>query len=219
MKSFKIISCTLLVLLALGALTASMALAEEGLLPTGAAASGSATTTTFETAAGKISCKEVKILSLQWLAKSAIHGTTDLHLTGCKAQGLVPINTLGDASEIILAKSLYLFCLVTPTSLTSGILLQWIANVHLEIPATKELLLVRGVAIAKLVTMSLKGKEFEYSLVGSKGVQTTATECKVGTTTVKHSLELSANGGAFEATSQNGPFRLVFEKEVELMDT
>ena len=218
MKRFRILGLTLLALFALGAFAASMASAEEGLLPTGSAGEGSAGTTALATEKEKISCTAVKILPLQWLPKNDIHGTTDLHFTGCKAENLVPANTLGDASEVILAKVLFLICLVNPTTLQFGIAITPLETVHVEIPAVKELVLVKGTVIAELTTKSLKGKEFEYNLAGTAGKQTSALKCEDGTT-VKYSYEAGKDGGTDKPASQNGPFTLKFTSEVELMDS
>jgi hypothetical protein len=228
MKRLRIIGLALLALFALGAFAASMASAEEGLLPN-ATSSGSGKTTTLETTGKeKVSCTAVSILEAKFvpiiekekeIAKDQ-HGTANLHFTGCKAESLVPVQSLGDEKEVILSKVLFLYCLVEPTKLIFGLLIQSLETEHLEVPATKELVLVKGPVIAELETKALKAKEFSWNLVGAAGVQTTATKCVINGKEVKHTFESVNDKKTVDLpASENGLFTLKFPEEVTLEDS
>lgn len=219
MKRLRIIGTALLALFALGAFAASMASAEEGLLPN-ATSSGEGGAGTLETTnKEKISCTKVSILEAKFLEKSDQHGTANLHFTGCKAENIVAANSLGDASEVILSKVLFLVCLVEPVKLVFGLLIQPLETEHIEIPFTKELALVKGAVIAELEGAGLAGKEFKYKLEGKEGKQTAALKCEINGKEFKHSFE-SVNDKKTPdfAASEKAKFTLKFTQEVELMD-
>jgi hypothetical protein len=223
MRRLRIIGLALLALFALGAFAAGTASAEEGLLPN-LTSEGSGKVMTLETTnKEKISCTAVSILEARFLTEKEKdrHGTANLHFTGCKAEGLVPFNSLGDEKEVVLLKVLFLICLVEPTKLVFGLLIQPLETEHIEVPATKELILMKGAYIAELESpTTLKGKEFSYALAGKAGVQTTARECKLGTTTFKHTLESANDKKAPDfAASETGLFTLKFKEEVALEDS
>jgi hypothetical protein len=222
MKQVRIIGLMLLSLLALGAFAASTALAEEGVLPpetfSGEGGAGKLQTLNNEF----IECKKVSILEGKFLTEKEKdqHGLADLHFSGCTATIFkIPVNTLGDESGIILAKVLFLICLVEPVKLVFGILILPEETVHIEVPAAGELLLVKGAVIAELEGAGLKGKEFKYKLVGKEGHQTTALKCTINGKEFKHSYE-SANDkeAKDEHASQEGKFTIKFTKEVTLED-
>jgi hypothetical protein len=224
MRHLKIVGAALLALFALGAFAASMASAatEEGLLPN-ATSTGSGATTTLETLAKeKISCGTVSIKEAKFLTEKEKdqHGTAKLEFTKCLAEGLAPANTLGDASGVILSNVLFLVCLVKSATLVFGLLIQPTATEHIEVPAVKELVLVKGAVIAELESTGLTGKEFSYNLEGKAGDQTKALECEINGIKFKHTFE-SANDKktADEHASENGLFTLKFPETVSLEDS
>jgi hypothetical protein len=225
MKKVRIIGLMLLALLALGAFAASMASAEEGLLPQQGekAASGESTgTATLETPSGLgITCTKLSILSILFLKASDIHATANLHFSGCKALGLFAATSLDDLKEpgvILVPKALLLICLVTSATLVFGVLILPEAPVHIEIPAVGELVVVEGAAIGTLSPN--EGKEAKVSLVGSKGKQTTATGCEIAGKKLTYSLTAEQNeNGKKEASSENVPATIKFAETVKLMDT
>jgi hypothetical protein len=187
MKRLRIIGLALLALFALGAFAASMASAEEGVLPntaTGTATGGVATLET--TNKEKISCTAVNVLEIKFSTDQK--GTATIHFTGCKAEGALPANSLGDANEVILSKVNVLVCLVEPKTLVFGLLIQPKETEHIEVPSVGQLVLVKGAVIAKSDSAN-SGKEFLYLLKGKAGVQTEATECEINKTVFKHSFE------------------------------
>jgi hypothetical protein len=187
MRRLRIIGLALLALFALGAFAASMASAEEGVLPNTATGTGTGGTATLETTnKEKVSCTAVSILEVKFTTDQK--GTATLHSTGCKAEGALPFNSLGDASEVILSKVNVLVCLVEPKTLVFGLLIQPTATEHIEVPAVGQLILVKGAVIAKSDSANA-GKEFLYLLKGAKGAQTEATSCEINKTVFKHSLE------------------------------
>jgi hypothetical protein len=193
MKRLRIIGLALFALFALGAFAASMASAEEGILPNTVTGSGEGTEAKLETTNKEnITCKKVKILEIKF--KTDQKGTATLHFEGCLAEGVLPVNSLGDASGVILSKVNVLVCLVEPKALVFGLLIQ-AANEkgepiteHIEVPSVAQLLLVKGAVIAKSDSTNA-GKEFLYLLKGKEGVQKEATECEINGTKFKHSFE------------------------------
>ena len=221
MRRLKITGLALLALFALGALAASMASGEEGVLPN-ANSTGEGGAATLETTNNEsIKCTKVAILEGKFLTEKEKdqHGTANLHFTGCKAEGIVPFNTLGDEKEVLLSKVLFLVCLVEPAKLVFGILIRSLETEHIEVPATKELILIKGAVIAELEGAGLKGKDFNYKLEGKAGVQKVATKCVINGKEFKHSLESANDKKATDlAVSETAKFLLLFEKEVEFMD-
>lgn len=211
-----------LLLVALGAFSASMASAEEGALPA-ETSSGTGGVTTLETEKEQIQCKEAKILEAKFLTEKEKdqRGTATLHLTGCKAEKLDAANTLGDESGVILIKVSYLLCLAEPKTLVYGVLIEPLETVHVEAPLIKALMLIKGAIIGQAKAgQANKGKEFTFLLKGEKGKQTEATKCEINGKEFKHSLE-----SAKDSEAKDGPaslavtFTLTFPKEVELMDS
>jgi hypothetical protein len=233
MKRLRTIGLILLALLALGSFAASTASAEEGLLPTQEAkeASGKGGAGTLATAGSDFSCTKVAILEVKFLAKSDLHGTFDLHLSGCKVAGTFPINSLGDVKEVILEYFLFLICLITSASLDFGLLLLVLGAqlkeeaglAHLEIPSVGALVNVKGAIIAKNLS-GLKGdknegKLFKYELKGSKGKQEVATSCEINGKKLSNTLQAELNEtGKPEALSWNTTVELEYSELVALMD-
>jgi hypothetical protein len=223
MKQLRIIGLALLALFALGAFTASLASAEEGVLPN-ANSTGTGGTATLETEKENITCtavsiKEGKFVPLEKETAKDQHGTATLDFTGCKAEKAVGINTLGDEKEIILSKVLFLVCLVEPKTLQFGLLIQPIATEHLEIPVTKQLLLVKGAVIAAGEKV-LSGTEFLFLLKGEKGKQVEALKCEINGKVFTHTFESALDSEAKDKpASETAHFTLTFAALVEFMDT
>jgi hypothetical protein len=188
MRQLRITGLALFALFALGAFAASMASAEEGILPNTVTGSGEGTAATLETTNKEtISCKKVSILEIKFTTDQK--GTANLHFEGCLAEGVLPFNSLGDASGVILSKVNVLVCLVEPAKLVFGLLIAAVSlPEHIEVPSVGQLVLVKGAVIAKSDSANT-GKEFSFLLKGTKGVQTEATECEINKTKFKHSLE------------------------------
>ncbi|HEY3666387.1 MAG TPA: hypothetical protein VGL19_10320 [Polyangiaceae bacterium] len=222
MKRQQITGLALFALFAFGAIGAKLASAEEGVLPN-ATSSGEGGVTTLETTSKeKISCMKVLILEAKFLTEKEKdqHGTANLHFTGCKAEGLIPVNSLGDEKEVVLSKVLFLVCLVEPTKLIFGLLIQPIETEHTEAPAVKTLRLAKGAIIAELEGGGLTGKEFKYRLAGKAGVQTTAAQCTINGTTFKHSFELGSDSASKDVmASVEGKLTLRFPEAITFEDS
>jgi hypothetical protein len=224
MTKLRIIGLMLLAMLALGAFAASMASAEEGLLPQQGtkAASGEGGTATLETGGGlSIKCTKLSILEILFLKASDIHAIGNLHFSGCKALGLFALTSLDDLKEpgvLLVPKALFLVCLVTSGTLVFGVLILPEAPVHVEIPAVGELVILEGALIGTLTPNT--GKELNVTLKGTKGVQETSKECTIAGKTFKYSLTFEQNeNGKKEATSESATATIKFAETVELMDT
>jgi hypothetical protein len=225
MKRLRIIGLMLLALLSLGAFAASMASAEEGVLPT-EGFTGKGTAQTLETLSvegkesEKIACTAVSIL--EGVFTNDKEGTANLHFTGCTATALkVAVNSLGDEPKVILEKVNFTICLVEPKTLVFGIAITGAKDpVHIEVPAVKSLILVKGTVIAELEGAGLKGKAFKYKLSGEKGDQKFALKCEIEGKKFEHTYAAAKDSEAKdEHASQNGLFTLEFKNEVALMDT
>jgi hypothetical protein len=218
MKRLKIIGLALLALLALGAFAASMASAEEGALPKTATGSGEGEKATLETTnKEKITATKVSILEVKFSTDQK--GTATLHFTGALVEGALPVNSLGDASGVILSKVNFLVCLVEPKTLVFGLLIAPVTSPeHLEVPSVAQLVLVKGAVIAKSDSAN-SGKEFLYLLKGKEGKQTEATECEINGTKFKHSFE-SANDTQTKdfPASEEAHFTIKFNEEVVFED-
>jgi hypothetical protein len=91
----------------------------------------------------KITC--TKSTGTGELTKEMTLGVVTFDFTGCKADGLVPYNSLGDPSETVLVHAELHNCLIA--SGDRGILFK-VTPVHLEIPAVDELLILEGSFVA-----------------------------------------------------------------------
>ena len=95
MRHLKLMGLSLLAVIALGALAAATASAEEGFLPTPTTGTVLGGISLLETTAGsKIECKELDDSTITF--SNDKHGKATLHWLGCKAEGLFAINSLGD---------------------------------------------------------------------------------------------------------------------------
>lgn len=222
MKQLKMVGLMLLAVFALGAFAASTASAEEGLLPTQEAkeASGEGGGGTLKTLGGEeIKCEKVSILNVLFLPKSDIHGTADLHFKGCTALGLFEARTLLDEPGVILAKVLFLICLINSAALVFGILIEPTETVHIEVKALGTLVLVKGAVIAENLSTN-EGKEFKASLKGTNGDQEQAVSCEIAGKKLSHTLEAARDSATKdEMASETTSFTLKFGEVVKLMDT
>jgi hypothetical protein len=127
----------------------------------------------------------------------------------------IAVNSLGDEPKVVLEKVKFNVCLISPVELKFGITIEPIEKpFHLEIPAVKELLLVNGLVIAELAAAGTKGKEFKYTLKGTKGDQQSALKCEALKQTFTHSYALAKDtASADEHASWNSSFTLKFEKK------
>jgi hypothetical protein len=219
MKQIRILGLALLALFALGAASASMASAEEGVLPTqtkpftikGAAA----TLLTLEKE--EIKCKATSGEG-KFLEKSDQHATGSFIFKECTALGLAS-NTLGDASGTIKANVLFLICLVEPKTLVFGVLIQPTETVHVEVPSVKALLLVKGAVIGELETTGLEGTLWNISLKGKNGDQEKPLKCEINGNVFKYSFESGLDTKADLDASEEALADVTFAETVKLMDT
>jgi len=163
MKALRILGLSLLALLALGAVMAGGALAEEGVLEPQNFTIKGGTHKLENLNKESIECTSVTGSGVPLPAGEKdrdTHSTGTLDCNGCKSLGFA-CNTLGDPSGTILVNVLYLLCLINATKLQWGILIQSTEDpVHLEIPGPKVLLLLKGAVIGFLLT-KLKGVNLE----------------------------------------------------------
>jgi hypothetical protein len=221
MKRLRPIGLLLLAVFALGAFAASTASAEEGFLPKAETANvlGGQSTLELEGGSAAIVCK--KLDESKFTLTNDKHATGTLHFLECKAGGLFPANSLGDASEVYLVPTEFLVCL-DPKNSVGTLLANFgiageVKGVHLEVPATGSLLEVNGRALGTLE--GTKGKLFGSKFEGKGGKQT-VTKCLEGANEKTHNLTSSENHGAAKPASLNIAGGLVqFPVEVELMDS
>jgi hypothetical protein len=221
MRRARNLSLMLLALFALGAYAAGAALAEEGVLPSGVTFTGTGKEDITETLTKeKLVCKEVSIL--EGIFTNDKEGTANVHFSGCTATALkVSVNSLGDAAGVILVKVKFTVCLVNPATLTFGAAVTPVENpFHVEVPATKELLLVAGTVIAELEGAGLKGKEQKAKLEGKEGDQKVALKCEVEGKKFEHTFALASDSaGQNNRASEIIIIVIIKTKETELMDS
>jgi hypothetical protein len=222
MKRLRIIGISLLALFALGAVTASMALAEEGVLPkptTTVQVLG--TNATLGTAGAAVFCK---VLTGTATFTSDSHGTGKLDFNECEVAGLAAFS-LGEKETtvvkeaLILASVSFLVCLINSAALTFGLFVEVEkeAPVHIHVKAIGSLITVKGAVIGEFTAK--KGKLIPILFKGEKGKQA-VTECKDEAGGVKkHTLASKTNAEAEVVASENVEKGLLqFTEEVELMD-
>jgi hypothetical protein len=227
MKRMKLIGLSLLAIFVLGAFAATTALAEEGFLPTqkeGNALGGKSVLET--TGGGNITCTKLEASTIKFenakKETSDKHGDGTLKWVGCKAFGLVPVNSEGDPAETILAPLLFLVCLDAKNGATLvdnfGVAGELDTALHLIVPATNTKIEVTGTALGAILT-SGKAKLWSMEFLGAKGVQT-ITECLEGTNKKTHTLKSKENAEPAQAASEKVESGLLqFPAEVELMDS
>jgi hypothetical protein len=179
MKRFRIIGLALLALFALGAFAASMAFAEEGVLPLKVKTFTilGKTVTLENTAKETTICKELKG---EGSFTTDSHGTATLDLLFCQSSGFL-IWSLGEkvpATEkeaLILMPVAFLLCLINSEKLTFGLFVEVTSPVHVDNTSIGILTILEGAVIGTI--LGLKGKLFVVDLVGKEG-KPSVTECK-----------------------------------------
>jgi hypothetical protein len=221
MKRIRILGVALLALVALSAVMAVAASAEEGFLPfpkkTGFTVEGG--TSTLNTPANlPIVCG--KLDASKGTLEKDKHGTVTLQWLECSVAG-VAANSAGDAAKTILAKVLFLVCLINPTSLEFGIAAETDETVNLEVPALGVKITVKGRVIGTvLAKANTLATLFKVDFAGSKGVPT-VKKCTDSEGTKEHTLtaESSLTKKAETASQEVVGGTVTFEEKVELMDT
>jgi hypothetical protein len=219
MKRFRILGIALLALLALGAVMAVAASAEEGFLPNPAKEKNKGTISggksTLGNAKGTIICQHLDASPIEFANDK--HGTATLKWKECTTAGLAA-NSLGDEKGIILAKVLLLVCLINSAKLEFGVAAEPDETIHLEAAAAGVLAEVKGLVIGTL--SGAKGKEFTSEFLAPKVGEQTVKECTDAEGKKVHSLLEALNHEAFATASEEVKGgKIVFEKEVELMDS
>jgi hypothetical protein len=230
MKRLRILGLSLLALLALGAVMAGVAFAEEGVLEP----------QNFTIKGGEQKLENLNKESFTYTSVTGngvplpvgekdrdTHSTGTLTFKGCKSFGFA-CNTLGDLSETILIEVLYLLCLFgAGTKLDWGVLVEPKNQpVHIEVPALKALLLIKGAVIGELLTKLAgtlllgepEGKEFAVAFL--KEDTTTRLKCslkELGEWTATYEAGLDT-GKDFDAW-QVGEFDITYAAAVKFMDT
>jgi hypothetical protein len=207
MRTFKII-CALALVLVSSAIAVATASAAETLwrfLPgtkgeTFTGKTGSATLET--TAGGKFLCTGSTILltfggsSSELLETGGSLALALIHFTGCKAEGILPINSKGDEKEIILSHLEIHTCLIKKGDL--GLKLE-ILPLLLEVPAVGLTIETKGAFIVLITPLETpKGKHFELNIKQTKGTQE-IEKCEGG---VKQTLLFKTDSGAFESAGE-----------------
>jgi hypothetical protein len=179
MKRFRIIGLALLALFALGAFAASMASAEEGVLPLKVKTFNilSKKAKLENTAKEPINCDE---LNGSGSFTNDSSGTATLDFNGCESGGFL-VWSLGEIVPKVLAEALILapvsfsICLINSEKLTFGLFVQTTSPVHVDNTSIGILTIVEGAVIGEILTV--KGKLFVVDFVGAEGKQK-VTECK-----------------------------------------
>jgi hypothetical protein len=219
MKQLKTIGLALFALAMLGAFAASVAGAEEGILPTVTAETFKISGGAFvlETLGGEAVTGTAISGEGTFATKSDQKATGTFTFTRCKASGFA-CNTLGAASGTVVTAVNFLICLINSAKLVFGVLIEPKETVHIEIPSLKVLLLVKGAVIAENLSAN-KGTAFEFTLAGSKGDQKTALSCELNGKTFKHSFEDGIDTKADSDASASANATVTYTETVELMDT
>jgi hypothetical protein len=162
MNRLRILGLSLVAAFALGAVIANASLAgEEGLLPPESFTIKGGTQAPTSLNNEKLECMSVEGSGkFSAVANKDSHAEGTLTFHGCKSLGF-PASTLGAASETMIVKVLYLICLTNHEKLQWGMLVEPTeVPTHVEVPAPKALLLVKGAMIGLLLD-KLKGVNLE----------------------------------------------------------
>jgi hypothetical protein len=229
MKHARLIGLLFVVLSALGAAAASTALAEEGFLPLKAkkAVLEGGGKATLQTVSGEtIICSKTDPVTITHTTDKLGSGT--LLFLECSAAG-IKVNSPGDGAGVVLVPVLVEVCLVVSKELVFGLAVKIGAKaegeeVVIENAGVGLKIKVKNTAIGRLLEgAGKKAKVFTLQFAGEKGVQKVAPECVNEKGEVKkHNLAAESTiSKKFEAASQNlsEEVKLVFEEEMELMDT
>jgi hypothetical protein len=186
MRMFKIIGALALVL-AFSAIGVATASAEETLWKLLPGSVGETFTTssgkaTLEGLAGsKITCLKStgtgELLETGAIEKKdATLSLATITFTGCKVENLLPVNSEGDAKEVILAHLEIHNCMIKAGDF--GLLIKTLP-VHLQVPSVNLLIKVEGAFVA-LAKATADKKVFELNATQTKGDQE-FTKCEGGT--------------------------------------
>lgn len=186
----------ILVALAVMASLAATALAAETLRPCLPCATGATFTeknkkVTLQVKGGSaVTCAEGsaegEVVAEQTLKLKVVHWGKS-----CTSGGL-PVDSLGDASGLILSHVELHICL-------SGSKLMWLQKLlplHLEVPSTKLLMTVEGAFISEITPINTSAKTFSLAIEQKEGKQA-IEKCEGGTA---QTLLTSSDGGAFVQT-------------------
>jgi hypothetical protein len=204
MSQLKPIGLLLLALFVLGAFAASAASAEEGFLPKQNLGNLLGGQWIEEVEGGSASsCKKLDESHISFVNDK--HGTGTLHFLECLFGNTFPINSLGDASGIILIPVEVLVCLDAKNAKgellsTSGVATE-VKGVHVEVPALGALFELNGRWLGTFTTtgqVALWGLKIE----GAKGKQT-VTSCLEGASTKEETFTRAENHGAAKPASAN----------------
>jgi hypothetical protein len=202
MRTFKLIFGLALVL-AFGAIGVASASAAETLWPwlPGSAKetfSGKSGTFTWQIDGGEsFTCaKSLILLTGSELTENAAKlWLATIHLEGCKESLFgQPINSLGDASGVILIHIVLHTCMITKGDF--GVLVKPLP-IHLEIPNLGQLIAIQGSFVGRIKLLVGDKKHYELEITQKNGLQT-IEKAEGG---VKENLEASTNEGAFVETA------------------
>jgi len=219
MRRLKLSGCAVLVIL-FSFYAASVASAvKPTFLPgtAGTAFTGKSGTLVWQTkGGGAIACgaSEVAKGEGELLGSSALLFV--FRFTKCTLAGLAE-NTLGDASGVTLIHVEAELCTISTKPLVAGLLLKPLP-VHLEVPATKLLLVLEGSFVGTLSPENKKALVFTPTFTQKEGQQT-VVGClnEAGTKVEPEMLLWSADGGAFVQTGlefKELSFTLASEQEL-----
>ena len=200
MRTFKLIGALALALAAsaIGVASASAALLLWSWNPGSAketftGKSGKATLELDPAKTGVIVCtKSLTLLpGSELLENKAKLATAAIHFEGCKAEGIAPVNSVGDTKEIILTTVKLHNCMIKPGDF--GILFEPLER-HIEIPLTKELILVKGSFVGLISPLTGSKLHYELLIQQAGGLQV-IPGCEDTTTheTVKENLKCIKN--------------------------
>jgi hypothetical protein len=222
MKRFGIVALALLALCAFGA---SMASAEEGILPfktKSVVVKGKKSE--LATASLSVICKELTASTITFTSDS--HGTGVLKWAKCTSGGLAVESVTGGkkaGKETIEAEVLFLVCLINSAALEFGVAAETDKTVELEVPSTGTKVKIEGQVIGALLVAAGKLTEsIPVDFVGSKGKQN-ITECKDSAGNAKkHTLTAESTLTKAKETASESVEEGVAEtkgEKNELMDT
>jgi hypothetical protein len=231
MKRLRILGLSLLALFALCAIAANVALGEEGVLEPQNFTIKGGTQTLENLNKESITCKSVTGNGVPLPAGEKdrdTHSTGTLTFKECISFGFAA-NTLGDPSGTIKSNVLYLLCLLSSTKLDWGVLVEPTptgTTVHIEVPAFKALILVKGAVIGELLTKLAgvllegepEGKEFGVDFL--KEDTPTRLKCSLKelgewTASYEAGIDTKPDVDAWQV----GESDITFEKQVKFMDT
>jgi hypothetical protein len=217
MRRLKSLGLVLQALGTFGAISADLALAEEGILEPAPFIGKGGVVTHTNLNKETIQCQSSEGQGTFSTEKEKDqHGTGTVTLKGCKTLGF-GINTLGDPAETIKARGLFLICLVNSAKLEWGVLVEATEVVHGEVPALKALTLLKGSNIGSLsITGEPQGKEF--SATHEEADVTARPKCAINGKEFTASYESSLDTKADIDTFLTGSGTVIFEKEIKFMD-